>query len=106
MAITLDPPEVATPAPSPSRSLKAATATNRVTNIGWVQWLVAALLLGAAGGHFALAPSHFGESTAEGIGFLVAAWLQLALAIAVLLKPTRAVVIAVIAVSAASIAAW
>jgi len=103
MAITLDPPEVATTEPSPSPS---PTRTTRSATIGWVQWFVAALLVGAAAVHFALAPSHFGESTAEGIGFLLAAWLQVALAVAVLLKPSRAVVFAIIAVSAACIGAW
>ena len=53
-----------------------------------------------------LAPSHFGESTVEGIGFLFAAWLQIALAVAVLLRPTRVVIFTVIAVTAASIGAW
>lgn len=80
--------------------------TPEVARSGWVQWFVAALLVGAVAVHFALAPSHFGESTAEGVGFLVAAWLQLALATAILIKPSRAVVSATIAVSMACIAAW
>ena len=101
MAITLDPPEVATPAPSPRPKPDA-----RATGIGWVQWLVAALLVGAGAVHLALAPSHFGESTVEGIGFVAAAWLQIALAVAILLRPTRVVIFTVIAVSAASIGAW
>jgi hypothetical protein len=101
MAITLDPPEVATSAPSPSPK-----PADRGTGIGWVQWLVAALLVGAGAVHLALAPSHFGESTIEGIGFVVVAWLQLALAVAVLLRPTRTVIFTVIAVSTASIGAW
>ena len=95
MAITLDPPDVATPTPSPPRSPKMDA---RATRIGWVQWLVAALLVGAGAVHLALAPSHFGESTVEGVGFLVAAWLQIALAVAVLLRPTRVVIFTVIAV--------
>jgi hypothetical protein len=71
-----------------------------------VQWVVAALLCGAGAVHFAMAPSHFAESAAEGVGFLVAAWLQVALAVAVVLRPSRRVAIAVMAVSAAFIAAW
>jgi hypothetical protein len=107
MAITLDPPEVATPTPTPSPSRRRPPKpAARATGIGWVQWLVAALLVGAGAVHLALAPSHFGESTVEGIGFVVAAWLQIALAIAVLLRPTRAVIFTIIAVSAASIGAW
>jgi hypothetical protein len=37
--------------------------------VGLAQWLLAALLLAAGAVHFAIAPSHFGESTALGIGF-------------------------------------
>ncbi len=103
MATVLDRPGLLTPAPLPS---PRPSGTNRATTVGWVQWLVAALLVGAGAVHFALAPSHFGESTAEGVGFLVAAWLQIALAVAVLLRPSRAVVGAIVALSAASIAAW
>jgi hypothetical protein len=100
MAITLDPLGGATPEPSP------ASGTLWPTTIGWVQWTVAALLVGAGAVHLALAPSHFGESTAEGIGFLIAAWLQLALAVAVLLRPSRVIVVAIVTVSAGSIVAW
>jgi hypothetical protein len=106
MAITLDPPEVV-PAASPARgSSPRSPKLPGPPTISWVQWLVATLLVGAGAVHLALAPSHFGESTVEGIGFVVAAWLQLALAVAVLLRPTRVVVFATIAVSAACIGAW
>jgi phosphotransferase system glucose/maltose/N-acetylglucosamine-specific IIC component len=74
--------------------------------IGFVQWWVAALLLGAGAVHLALAPSHFEESTLEGAGFLVAAWLQVILAVAVVLRLSRRVAMAIVAVSAACIAAW
>ena len=75
-------------------------------DIALVQWLLAALLLGAGAVHVAMAPSHLGESTVEGVGFLVAAWLQVGLAVAVLLRPSRAVIGAVVAVNAAAIVAW
>src|SRR5947209_18822639 len=103
MATVLDRPGLVTPAPLPS---PRPSGTNRASSIGWVQWLVAALLVGAGAVHFAMAPSHFGESTAEGVGFLVAAWLQILLAVAVVFRPARRVAIAVVAVSAACIAAW
>ena len=70
------------------------------------QWLLASLLVSVGAIHVAMAPSHFGESPVEGVGFLVAAWLQIGLGVAVVLRPSRAVVSAVIAVSAASIATW
>jgi hypothetical protein len=97
MSTTLAPPE---------RAASAALPSSRVPRIGGVQWLVAALLVGAGAVHLALSPSHFGESTVEGAGFLVAGWLQLALAGAVLLRPVRPVVLAVVATSAACIGAW
>ncbi|HEX8802897.1 MAG TPA: hypothetical protein VF743_01850 [Acidimicrobiales bacterium] len=53
-----------------------------------------------------MAPSHLGESAVEGWGFVVAAWAQLALAVAVLLRPSRRVGVAVMATSAALVAAW
>ncbi|MDH5237298.1 MAG: hypothetical protein OEW85_06730 [Acidimicrobiia bacterium] len=62
--------------------------------------------MGAGAVHLAIAPAHFNESTAEGVGFLVAAWLQVGCGVAVVLRPSRGVLSAVIAVSAACIAAW
>src|SRR4051794_25824690 len=107
MTTVLDRPAPPTPTTPVAPELsKRGVRAERATRIGWVQWLVAALLVGAAAVHFAMAPSHFGESTAEGVGFLVAAWLQLGLAVAVLLRPSRAVVIATVVVSGACIAAW
>ena len=107
MATVLDRPARDTsvvPEARPSRT--RPSWTNRASGIGWVQWLVAALLVGAGAVHFALTPSHLGESTVEGIGFLVAAWLQVALAVAVLVRPSRPVVVAVVVVSTACIVAW
>jgi hypothetical protein len=69
-------------------------------------WLLAATLVGAGAIHMAMVPSHLGESAIEGVGFLVAAWMQLGLAVAVLLRPTRAVLAAVGVTSVALIGAW
>ena len=103
MATVLDRPTVESIGHEPSTRSSGA---DRLTGIGFVQWLVASLLVGAGAVHFAMALSHFGESTAEGVGFLVAAWLQILLAVAVVFRPARRVAIAVVAVSAACIAAW
>src|SRR5437667_4286313 len=103
MATVLDRPAVESLWDEPSVHRSDAES---VTGIGFVQWLAAALLVGAAAVHLAMAPSHFGESTAEGVGFLVAAWLQALLAVAVVLQFSRRVAIAVVAVSAACIEAW
>ncbi|HMG42868.1 MAG TPA: hypothetical protein VK611_16165 [Acidimicrobiales bacterium] len=69
-------------------------------------WFLAALLLGAGLIHASMAPSHLGEAAVEGAGFVAAAWAQLLLAVAVLLRPTRRVLVAVVVTSAALILAW
>ena len=53
-----------------------------------------------------MAPSHFGESTVEGFSFLVAAWLQIGLAVAVVVRPSRVVAVSTILVSVGCIVAW
>jgi hypothetical protein len=70
------------------------------------QWFLAALLVGAGAIHIAMAPSHLGESAIEGAGFIASAWIQVALAVAVLVRPARRVLAAVIASSLALIAVW
>lgn len=68
--------------------------------------VVAAALVGAAAIHLAMTPSHLGESAIEGAGFLAAAWAQAVLAVAVVWRPTRRTLVAVIALSVALIGAW
>jgi hypothetical protein len=74
--------------------------------VSLVQWVVAALLVGAGAVHIAMAPSHFGESATEGVGFLVAAWLQIGLAVAVVVRPSRGVAVGTVVVSDGCILAW
>jgi hypothetical protein len=112
MATVIDRPPV-DPLPSDDAPRPAERLTGEVeapavsaSGVSFVQWLLAALLVGAGAVHLAMAPSHLGESTVEGIGFLVAAWLQVGLAVAVVLRPSRRVAGATIAVSAACIGAW
>ena len=101
MATVLDRPTVAHPSPT-SLALRGRSGSGcRRLAVG-----LAALLVGAGAVHVAMAPSHFGVSTAEGVGFLVAAWLQVGLAAAVVMRPSRGVIGAVIAVSTACIAVW
>jgi hypothetical protein len=70
------------------------------------RWLLAALLLGAAAIHLAMAPSHLGESAVEGGGFLVAAWVQLGLAVAVIVRRGRWVLGTIVGTSLALIGVW
>lgn len=69
---------------------------------------VAVASLTAAGGivHLLMAPQHLTESTVLGTGFLVAGWLQLLCAVALVLRPSRRWLVATAAVNAASVAAW
>ena len=98
-------PEPAAPEPSAATAPPASPeeATARPTP---VSWLLAACLLGAGAIHVAMAPSHMAESALEGVGFVAAAWAQLLLAVAVLLRPSRVVAAAVAATSAVLIAVW
>jgi hypothetical protein len=102
MTDLLDPPAeapVAPPVPAPS----ARPATRRP---GPERWVLAGLLLGAGLIHVAMAPPHLGESAVEGTGFLVAAWLQILLAAAVVARPRRWVMVASVAVNVFLVAAW
>jgi hypothetical protein len=53
--------------------------------------VLAALLAGAAGTHFAMVPAHAGEWLAEGIAFAATGWAQVVLAVAVVVRPSRRV---------------
>jgi hypothetical protein len=70
------------------------------------QWLLAALLAGAGAIHLAMAPSHLGESVVEGWGFLVSAWVQLGLAVVLVVRPRRWALWATLASSVTLIAVW
>jgi hypothetical protein len=87
-------------------SERSALADRSAADVSVAEWLLGALLVSAGAVHVAMAPSHFGESSLEGIGFLAAAWLQIGSGVAVVLRPSRRVHGAIIAVSAACIAAW
>jgi hypothetical protein len=66
-----------------------------------------AALSGAAGAiHLAMVPSHMDEWAAEGVAFVVAGWLQLVFAVAVLLRPARRLLPAGVALNAVFVAAW
>ena len=67
---------------------------------------VAVCCFGAAAIHFALAPDHFGESRFHGAFFFLSGWAQLGLGMALLLRPTRAVLRAVIVVNVLLALVW
>ena len=88
-----------------SEAVAAATA-ERVEAAGVVRGIVAAACFGAAAIHFAFAPDHFGESRFHGAFFFLAGWVQLAVGLGILLRPTRAWLRAVILVNAALVLVW
>ena len=67
---------------------------------------VAALSAGAAAIHLAMAPGHLGESAILGGGFIVAAWVQLAIAVLAVTRPSQRLWLATIAANVAMVATW
>jgi hypothetical protein len=108
--------EPGAPAPTAPTEPMAATTPTEASGRGGVvaPWDLAspqrqllAALSGAAGAiHLAMVPSHVDEWAAEGIAFVVAGWLQLAFAVAVLVRPARWLLRAAVAVNVVFVAAW
>jgi hypothetical protein len=101
MTDLLDPP-----AAPPAVDVAARPAEPAVRSATGAPLVLAALLLGAGLIHATMAPPHLGESAVEGAGFVVAAWLQVLLAAAVLVRLRRWVLGAVVVVNAALLVAW
>jgi hypothetical protein len=80
----------------------------RSTTIGEVvAWSVAAVLLGAAGIHFAMMGEHAGVSWTHGTFFAVVAWVQIVLAIGIVWsRSTRWMAAGVIVVNLAILGVW
>jgi hypothetical protein len=97
-------------APEQEPDLRRAHADARPSSSprpGADQWFLAALLIGAGAIHVAMAPSHLNESVVEGAGFVAAAWVQVALGVAVLLgPPSRRLLVAVAGTGIVLIAVW
>ena len=69
---------------SDSRTQEQIEASTRV--------LLAVLAAAAGIIHLAMVPSHWGESGVEGFGFALVGWAQVTLAVALLVRPSRALV--------------
>ena len=69
-------------------------------------WLLAALLAGAGIIHLVMVPVHWDGSTTDGVLFLVAGWVQLALAVLTVVRRTRGLLVAAIVTSGACLAGW
>jgi hypothetical protein len=102
MTDMLSRPAEAEPVPLEDR----APVTAWAGAVASLRWCLAGLLVGAGAIHLAMTPSHFGESAVEGVGFLASAWIQLALAGVVLVRPTRRALVAVAAANVVFVAVW
>ena len=68
--------------------------------------ILAALLVGAGVIHLVMVPSHMQASSLDGWSFAIAGWVQLLLAIGVIVKPGRWLLAATIGVNVALVALW
>lgn len=80
--------------------------TNERTVGRYLRWLLAALSVGAGVIHFAVSGEHYDLTWAHGTFFVVAAWLQLSWAMAIVLRPIRQVLIAGALLNAAILGVW
>jgi len=96
MLITLDDltPEGEPASPPTSRPTTPTTQAAGAELSQYMRWGLALLSLGAAGVHFAVTGLHFGETWYHGTFFAMVAWLQLIWAVAILVKPSRRLLLA------------
>jgi hypothetical protein len=80
--------------------------TNERTVGRYLRWLLAALSLGAGVIHFSVSGEHYNLSWLHGGFFAVVAWLQLAWAVGVILRPSRRLLIAGVVFNAGIIGVW
>jgi hypothetical protein len=80
--------------------------TNERTVGRYLRWLLAALSAGAGVIHFAVSGGHFDIGWTHGAFFAVVAWLQLAWAAGVVLRPTRRLLAAGVILNAGIIGVW
>lgn len=76
------------------------------TPSAFVRITLAAALLGAAVIHFAMVPQHMSEWAPEGVAFIATGWVQVALAVVVIVRPRRWMLTATLLTSAIFIGAW
>jgi hypothetical protein len=80
--------------------------TNERTVGRYLRWLLAALSLGAGVIHFSVSGEHYEMSWLHGSFFAAAAWLQLAWAVGVILRPSRQLLTAGVLLNAGIIGVW
>ena len=97
--ITLDDPTL-------EREPDADPTTGGAAMRQYLRWGLAMLSLGAAGIHLAMMGDHFNETWYHGSFFAATAWLQLAWAVAIVVKPARKLLLAGIVGNLAIAQVW
>jgi hypothetical protein len=72
----------------------------------YLRWLLASFSIGAGVVHFAVSSEHYDLSWLHGSFFAAVAWLQLAWAVGVVLRPTRRLLVAGVVLNAGVIGVW
>ena len=80
--------------------------TNERTVGRYLRWVLAALSLGAGVIHFSVSGEHYSLSWMHGAFFAATAWLQVAWAIGVILRPTRRLLVAGVVLNAGIALVW
>jgi len=101
MAVLTDGPVFVSDIPEPHPPRRGAIPGD----VG-VRWLIAGCSVGAAVVHFGYASAHFSEYWLYGIFFVIVAWLQLLWAGAVVVRPTRWLLVAGALGNEAVVAVW
>ncbi len=88
--------------------LSAAPGNERPSSVlaGPVRVVLAASLFGAAGIHFAMVPSHASEWLAEGVAFALTGWLQVALGVILLVRPSKIALQVTVVSNLVFVGAW
>jgi hypothetical protein len=71
-----------------------------------LRYLIAGLSAAAGVIHLAMVPSHMGEWVPEGVAFALVGWAQLAVALLVVVRPTRLLLAATMLANVAVVGAW
>ena len=100
MAVLTDEPVFVSDNPEPLGPRSASTLDVSL------RWLLAGCSVGAAVIHFGFAPTHFSEYWLYGLFFMVIAWLQLLWAGAIVVRPSRWLLVAGALGNEAVVAVW
>ena len=101
MTATLERPGIAR-----EPDLATARSSGTTTISAQLRWVLAAVSLGAGGIHFAMISPHFDEWWASGVFFAALAWFQVAWAVGVVLRPSRALLAVGALINAGALGVW